>query len=193
VSAAQLTPLQPTTCGGAPPVVGLPGVDQVVADEGGSASRRYRDRQNNFSILLPWSWSVKQGRYDLELLVQPPLSSSGAELHVSVGVASQDLPASIELPLYYDTSLQLLQAKLPNAKVVGEGESFICDVPVRWVLINYFTNPEQQTLLWQHYFLSNNGKKAYALSATADAISFPSYRPLFESIVQSFREEYPNK
>jgi hypothetical protein len=99
------------------------------------------------------------------------------------------LKEQIRLNDYYAIGKEALKAKLPSAYIREEGLSSICNTPVRWVLFGYKT-PQEHAFLLQYYFIANSGKRAYVITANSDEQHFFSYRPLLNSIVHSFREEY---
>jgi hypothetical protein len=138
--------------------------------------------EENYSIRYPADWKLKPGGpMGVKFIIS---AAQGEAMAENVNLASEEIPASMNLEDYVAANLEMMPTMLPNYKKI-EGRKISTGIGETYKLIGAFDMKKAQIKNEQYYLIRN--WKAYVLTFTSTQERFDRYQDIGEKIFDSFR------
>jgi len=149
----------------------------------------YSNKEHKFEIKYPADWEKKENFNDTTVAFIAP---RGAKVlfRPSVNVVAQDIPADADLAKFSDGALAVLDKLLKNYTQLEKTETTLAGVKAIRVVYSYSYEEGESKIQYDVkalLVLAVAGKKAYAITCTAETPSFNGQKAVFDEIVNSFK------
>jgi hypothetical protein len=150
---------------------------------------RFVSTEQRFSIEFPSEWERLEGQIGVAVSAIAPSSPDIARFRPNCNVVTEPIPAGITLDQYTEAALGTLGQATLDFQSEQRNTGQLGGQPAS-VLISSFTLPQLEGLRVRVIqFAAIPNDKAYVVTCTAAEDQFATYRPLFETVVASFRFE----
>ncbi|RAI94866.1 hypothetical protein [Algoriphagus yeomjeoni] len=147
------------------------------------------DPEIKFSYILPDGWEVNDDGYDYRITAKSLENAvmsitylegaQGTENFESVG-GNQSLQEDFLFEIQY-----ILPEEFPNLKAEENGTTTIDETQARWVKFSYGTNGDKTGIFYMYQKLN----QTFKITATSRSGQFEKAKPIFTSVVNSFKAE----
>jgi len=155
---------------------------------------RYYDKYHGFSIEFPYAWDinterrpqVKNKAFEVEIEAKNPVENTGDIYNETVVILIERITPGTTLDEYYNEMIEGAFAEGFETILEESGNCTINNHEAKWVLLKTDLRGNMLRFLW--YCLVKDDR-AYVIACNSEAVTFYTYRAVFEAAVNSFRFE----
>lgn len=145
--------------------------------------RKYTNRQQQFSILLPRSWQEAKDPKAV-ILVKAPLDSRDDKFQENINVMVTQLPAKVTLETFVDYNKEELMRVMPKATDMREQSVYNALLPGRLISFNNDVDGVELRVLSGVWIKEN---RIYVVTCVGQAKKIKQYLPVFNYVMRSLR------
>ena len=177
------------------------------SDEAPPDSKRYSNREMNFSIRFPDGWALQEhsdaysnpanqeefilggsGNVLHYIEAYDPLSGGFNDYHSTISVATENLPHSMSSDFYADAMRVRLKTAFSQFMEEGSGKAELGNIQANWTAFTHriVRSGEKDRFIKSIVFYANNEKVGVTIMCHAEPKSFVQLEPLFRQVAGSF-------
>lgn len=147
---------------------------------------RYRNSIHRFSLNLPAKWTVREGLDGTSVSAVRPSQGPADSFLESINVVVQKPVTRPAMKQFLVKNVSQLKKIFKNFQLQEQGRTNLKRGEGSWIVYTY--DLDRMTIRSLQSFLLIDDK-AFVITGSASALTFPQYRPIFQTISDSFVSE----